>query len=60
MSGLFEIGRQREEKSVGDPMHFGKHAPLRSALLSAAILALATGCTEEDEFLEGTGKNVEA
>jgi hypothetical protein len=41
-------------------MHLGKHAPLHSALLTSAILALATGCTEEDEFLAGAGKNVEA
>jgi hypothetical protein len=55
MSALFEIGRQREEKGMGGPMHLGKHAPLRSALLAAAILALASGCTEED-WLAGESK----
>jgi hypothetical protein len=44
---------------VNHPMHIRKHAPFRSALLAAAILVLATRCTEEDALLKGAGKSVE-
>lgn len=34
-------------------MHLGKHAPLHSALLASALLALTTRCTEEDRLSGG-------